>query len=217
MGLSNSGEHHPIVNVRASGKYAFVELRLAEDAANMLNLDNVPFLGQLLKIVRPSKLENPPHAPMYMKWEQLPLKWNSDELKMMSAGPVSRVLRLTNMVSDRDLTDPSLLEEVVEDTRQQCAHFGRVHSVIIPSPSATFASVAVAGVGNVFVAMSNELEAVRCLVNMKGRAFDGRIVDVKFYPDGIFFNQDYSWEPPPFVLSAAGPVTLESVLPRHLL
>lgn len=44
VGLTTS-PGNPITSCRVSGKFAFVELRTAQEATNALNLNNIPFLG----------------------------------------------------------------------------------------------------------------------------------------------------------------------------
>lgn len=60
---------NPINAVRVSGKFAFVELRSAQEAANALNLNNIPYLGTSLRVGRPSKYTGPetPHG----NWEDI--------------------------------------------------------------------------------------------------------------------------------------------------
>jgi hypothetical protein len=60
---------NPINAVRVSGKFAFVELRTAQEAANALNLNNIPYLGTSLRVGRPSKYTGPetPHG----NWEDI--------------------------------------------------------------------------------------------------------------------------------------------------
>lgn len=60
---------NPINAVRVSGKFAFVELRTAQEAANALNLNNIPYLGASLRVGRPSKYAGPetPHG----NWEDI--------------------------------------------------------------------------------------------------------------------------------------------------
>lgn len=60
---------NPINAVRVSGKFAFVELRTAQEAANALNLNNIPYLGTCLRVGRPSKYTGPetPHG----NWEDI--------------------------------------------------------------------------------------------------------------------------------------------------
>ena len=60
---------NPILACRVSGKFAFVELRSKEEAANALNLNNIPYLGATLRVGRPSKYTGPetPHG----NWEDI--------------------------------------------------------------------------------------------------------------------------------------------------
>lgn len=53
----------PIIHARVSGNFAFVECRSVEETTALLNLNNIPFMGQELKINRPSKYPGPetPH------------------------------------------------------------------------------------------------------------------------------------------------------------
>lgn len=56
-------EGSPIIHARVSGNFAFVECRSVEETTALLNLNNIPFMGQELKINRPSKYPGPetPH------------------------------------------------------------------------------------------------------------------------------------------------------------
>jgi hypothetical protein len=60
---------NPINTCRVSGKFAFVELRSQQEAANALNLNNIPYLGATLRVGRPSKYTGPqtPHG----NWEDI--------------------------------------------------------------------------------------------------------------------------------------------------
>ena len=60
---------NPITACRVSGKFAFVELRSTQEAANALNLNNIPYLGTSLRVGRPSKYTGPetPHG----NWEDI--------------------------------------------------------------------------------------------------------------------------------------------------
>lgn len=60
---------NPVAACRVSGKFAFIELRTAQEAANALNLNNIPFMGAQLRVGRPSKWTGPttPHG----NWEDI--------------------------------------------------------------------------------------------------------------------------------------------------
>jgi len=63
----NNGQ--PIIQVRVAGKFAFAQARSEVEAANLLNLNNIPFMGNYLKIVRPAKY-NGPHTSS-VSWQEL--------------------------------------------------------------------------------------------------------------------------------------------------
>jgi hypothetical protein len=45
-----TGPGNPVINARANGNFAFIELRSIEEANAMLNLNGIPFMGNLLKV-----------------------------------------------------------------------------------------------------------------------------------------------------------------------
>ena len=57
VGLTNGED--PIYNVRMNNKFAFIDLRTPEDASNALNLTGIPFMGEYLKLSRPTKYSGP--------------------------------------------------------------------------------------------------------------------------------------------------------------
>ena len=70
------------------------------------------------------------------------------------------------------------------------------------------------GVGKVFVEMASEEEAKTTLVNLKGRKFDGKWVDVKFYPAPAFQGKHYGVVLPNIVITASGPTTIGTIIGR---
>lgn len=60
---------NPVTSCRVSGKFAFIELRTPQEAANALNLNNIPFMGAQLRVGRPSKWtgQDGPHG----NWEDI--------------------------------------------------------------------------------------------------------------------------------------------------
>jgi len=213
MGLTYAPDN-PIIQVRLNGRFAFLEFRTMEETANCLNLNGIPFLGQPLKISRPTKYEGP-QIPYY-EWDDLLARWLTGELKLTTAGPVSCALKLINMVNAATLADKTARDEVVEDTREECAGFGTVKRVLIPRVED--GSYAQQGVGKVYVEMSSEEEAKQALLALKGRTFDGRVVDVKFFPAVQLASDppDFS-DQKPLVITAVGPLPLESIIGAHAL
>ena len=212
MGLSCSGTENPILQVRVNGKFSFAEFRTMEEAANSLNLNGIPFMNQSLKLSRPSKFEANTLCTFFA-WDELLKKFINGELKLLTAGQTSRVIRIDNMVSPLELNDAALTEEVVQDTTSECSQFGKVVRVIIPrSEGLVETTGGPGGVGKVFVEMSTEEEAKLTLVNLKGRKFDGKWVDVKFYPTDYFSVGNYGAVLPNSVVCNAGAVPIDRVL-----
>lgn len=47
---------NPILSIRMNARFAFLEMRTAEDATAALNLDGIPFGGAALSVGRPKKV-----------------------------------------------------------------------------------------------------------------------------------------------------------------
>ena len=49
-------------------------------------------------------------------------------------GTETECVRLTNMVTREELTDPTEAREILEDTQEECAGFGKLTRVLMPLP-----------------------------------------------------------------------------------
>lgn len=205
MGLS-SAPGNPVIHCRVSPRFAFIELRTIEETANCINISGIPFMGQSLKLSRPTKYAGP--SLPYYEWDDLLARWMTGELKLQTAGHPSPVIRLTNMVVSSDLDSAESHADVVQDTTDECSQYGSVVRVIIPRPGDLASHVAV---GKVFVEMESIEQAKAVLVALKGRTFDGRIVDAKFFPLDKLLRGDFS-DPPPIVITSKGVTTVEAVI-----
>jgi hypothetical protein len=58
-GLYPPSKEGPIFGCRMNTKFCFIEFQTIEDCSNALNLNGIPFMGQCLKISRPSKYSGP--------------------------------------------------------------------------------------------------------------------------------------------------------------
>lgn len=204
----SSMDINPVREVRINGKYGFVELRTPEDTSNALNLTGIVFFGIGLRISRPSKFasDNRETKCKFYEWDGLYQSWLSGELRLQTSGPPSNILIITGMASPADLANPVLYHDIILDTRMECSQYGVVLSVVVPrgtgSPSA-----------NVFVAMEDSNQARAVLIALKGRTFDDRTVDVKFYPPAEFNAMNYLYTPIPLVITQShGAVPIDRVL-----
>jgi len=207
MGLSHSHNENPIHQVKMNGKFAFIEMRTCVDAANVLNLAGIPYCGGMLNLVRTKKYDGGCGVEAYFRWDELYRMWVEGDLRLMTAGVPTRVLAVTNITTQEALTaDPALYMDIIEDTRAECSQCGVVKSVIVPR-NAPVSSGGRSPVGKVFIEMESVNQAIDALMLLKGRSFEGRIVDVKFYPEDAYRSMDYIMEPAPVIITASYGVT----------
>lgn len=233
MGMSSSGTENPIHMVTINGKYGFVETRTIADATNLLNFTDIPFFGINIMISRPIKFVGAVKDVHFHNWNELIMRWQEGDIKLLTAGPPSCVLVATNMASSKDLQDPDCYLDIIEDTRNECSLHGAVKQVIVPRvPSAvsdsninsaglaaSLSSSAAAGSGDagggggrVFIEMGSVEFARNALLGLKGREYNGRIVDVKFYPEHLFYAMNYTYNAPDLVVTASdGAVPIQRI------
>eukprot|EP00581_Thalassiosira_minuscula_P001375 CAMPEP_0183745768 /NCGR_PEP_ID=MMETSP0737-20130205/66410_1 /TAXON_ID=385413 /ORGANISM="Thalassiosira miniscula, Strain CCMP1093" /LENGTH=498 /DNA_ID=CAMNT_0025981447 /DNA_START=100 /DNA_END=1596 /DNA_ORIENTATION=- len=195
---------NPILACRVSGKFAFVELRTKEEAANALNLNNIPYLGAQLRVGRPSKYTGPetPHG----NWEDILAKFMSGELQLKNmngqapapAAPAAAaaptpaasqqqatpIVVLKQMLTAQDLEDDTEYNDILEDTRDECATFGTLKNIVIPrsGPGAT----------KIFLEYLTVEDAAKSIAGLAGRTWEGRKVEAVYFDPVKFANQDYS-------------------------
>ena len=104
-----------------------------------------------------------------------------DPLKDM---PPSRVLRMSNMVTDADLEDDEAYEELKEDIEEECGRHGTVRSLVIPRPFEK--GDYVPGMKQIFVQFATIEDAEKTKKAVAGRTFGGNPVIVYFYPEKLF-------------------------------
>lgn len=92
-------------------------------------------------------------------------------------GPMSTVVALANMVAVEKLSEPTEVEEMKQDVREECSRYGTVTKIAIPVP---VEGQTVSGVGNVFVQFTTVGGALSAAKALHGRRFDGRDVGVTF-------------------------------------
>ena len=181
---------NPILACRVSGKFAFVELRSAQEATNALNLNNIPFMGVALRVGRPSKWTGPPDH--HGNWEDILAKYMAGQIVPPGAAaqpaapatPASRVVVLEHMLTADDLANPDEYQDILEDTREECQQFGTLQQVIIPragEPGAT----------KVFLEYATENDAAAAIAALEGRTFDGRQVAAGYYDADAFAAKNY--------------------------
>jgi splicing factor U2AF subunit len=192
----NTMPGNPITACRVSGKFAFIELRTPEEAANALNLNNIPYLGAQLRVGRPSKWNgmDKPHG----NWEDILAKYMSGELKLplteshevpQMAAPVkmpsTRCLEVRHVLTIEELQDDQEYQDILEDTREECSQFGALESIIIPrahEPGATM----------IFLKYATPEDAGKAMQGLAGRTFDGRQVQVDYFDEEKFERKQFT-------------------------
>jgi hypothetical protein len=193
---------NPITSCRVSGKFAFIELRSAQEAANALNLNNIPFLGASLRVGRPSKWNGP--ADKHGNWEDILAKYMSGELQMggmnnntqviqqqqqmqpaVAAVTPTRVVELQNMLTMQDLADETEYNDILEDTREECSQFGQLVSVIVPKAGEV-------GATKIFLEYATQQDAARAIQGLEGRTFDERRVIATYADETKFASKNYA-------------------------
>jgi len=172
-----------------------VKLRTPQEAANALNLNNIPFLGAQLRVGRPSKWNGPPTP--HGNWEDILAKYMSGELKLPSqgggvvatpsvqpVGPASKIVELQHMLTLDDLKDDDEYKAILEDTRDECSQFGTLKDVVIPRVNEK-------GVTKIFLEYQSSDDAKKAIDGLAGRTFDGRKVLAAFFDETRFANRDF--------------------------
>jgi hypothetical protein len=95
---------------------------------------------------------------------------------------------LTNLLIPEHITDFEEYRDVEDETFEEMERYGRVSQVIAPRPSRNYrpGMPLEPGVGKVYVRFKTTEDAQVGKEAMKGRRFEGRIVDVQFYPEDKF-------------------------------
>ena len=198
VGLNiNAG--NPITACRVSGKFAFIELRTPQEAANALNLNNIPFMGTQLRIGRPSKWNGPPDN--HGNWEDILARYMSGELQLgannpgataaavapppsQNAAPATRVVELRNMLTKDDLVNEGEYAEILEDTREECGQFGQLTQVVIPKAGEP-------GETCVYLEYGSTQDAANAISKLHGRTFDGRKVEATYFDEAKFAKKEF--------------------------
>ncbi|XP_052181033.1 splicing factor U2af large subunit B-like isoform X2 [Diospyros lotus] len=107
-----------------------------------------------------------------------------------TAGPPTKVLCLTEVITADELMDDGEYEEILEDMREEGGKFGVLINVIIPRPAPNGEHVP--GVGKVFLEYSDEAGSANAKDALSGRKFGGNTVSAVYYDEDKYYNKDYS-------------------------
>eukprot|EP00752_Nemacystus_decipiens_P002229 g2115.t1 len=183
---------NPIMSIRMNARFAFLEMRTAEDATAALNLDGIPFNTAALSVGRPKKYEGPvtPHKTWFdvLAERSFGLMGQPGGAAVAEETPSSTVVRLGNVVTPEELTDDEAQKEVVEDMTEECSKYGAVAAIEIPHVGG-----AAAGVGFVFVKYHSREDAQKAKKSFGSRTFDGKSVDATYFPEEQFAAKSFAY------------------------
>lgn len=135
VGLSDANlGGNPIVNIRVSPKFAFIELRSVEETSNALNMDGIPYNDLELRIKRPEKFPGNPTPSV--TWREF-LEHRNETFAGRST---------TISLWGRNLIRPGELEAsddsfraLIEDVRAECSKYGTIIECSVCGTSDTHA------------------------------------------------------------------------------
>uniref|UniRef100_A0A162A276 Splicing factor U2af large subunit n=1 Tax=Daucus carota subsp. sativus TaxID=79200 RepID=A0A162A276_DAUCS len=104
-------------------------------------------------------------------------------------GIASKVLCLTQVVTEDELKDDEDYEDILADMKTECGKFGNLVNVVIPRPNPN--GEASAGVGKVFLEYVDTESASKARAGLHGRKFGGNQVVAVFYQEDKYLQQDY--------------------------
>ncbi|CAI0442073.1 unnamed protein product [Linum tenue] len=107
---------------------------------------------------------------------------------MLQPAP-TKVVCLTQVVTEDELKDDQEYEDILEDMRIEGGKFGNLLNVVIPRPSPDGAPSP--GVGKVFLEYADTDGASKARAGMNGRKFGGNQVVAIFYAENRFQEGDY--------------------------
>lgn len=211
MGLSSTLDENPVDNLQMGGRAAFLQMKTVEDAANLLNLDGIPLKGTVLRFQRIKTFDGGVAGVSYFNWEEIYSQWLSGELRMRTAGVPTRVIRIHSLATSEQFNaQPNLNFEIEQELRQELAHL-HIRSVTTIRPNASQTNDK--DVGKVFIEMNNIEDAKAAMMTLKGRSYNGRLVDLKFFPEDRFRQQQWGFELPRMILTSSfGTVQKETIL-----
>ena len=111
--------------------------------------------------------------------------------ELLKQMPKTRVLRMSNMVTEDDLKDDEEYEGLKEDILDECNNHGSVRSLVVPRPSMIGEDIDCPGKGHIFVQFSNQEGAEKTKNAVSGRTFGGIAVVVYYYPETLFVKEVY--------------------------
>ncbi|KAG0496910.1 hypothetical protein HPP92_001505 [Vanilla planifolia] len=101
----------------------------------------------------------------------------------------TKVVCLSQVVTEGQLTNDEEYEDIVEDMREEGAKYGALVNVVIPRPGPN--GEPSPGVGKVFLEYADPAGSTKARQGLHGRKFDGNQVSAIFFPENKFAEGEY--------------------------
>lgn len=192
----------PVLSVWLSGEqnFAFVEFLSAEDASNGLMLDGMEFMGQGIRVSRPSDYipDQSAAAAQQMAVQQVlanpqAMAQAAQAMGGAAAGVPGAAVVPTAVLVFSNLTAPDTsdedLSDVLEDVTEEAQNSGKTLSTDIVRPGSLAAYQAAredTKVGDVFLKFEEVDDANKCYLALNGRMFAGNQVKGSFMDPAKF-------------------------------
>lgn len=154
-------------------------------ADHKLSVQRVP-VSSVSLLLKPASITLTPKLSSSSSFSSLPV---NKKTNLLESYPPSRVLRMSNMTTEEDLTDDKLYQELIEDVAEECNAHGLVKSIIVPRGTAGVDRDE--SVGQIFVSFVDVSAAQKTLKAVSGRKFNGNFVEAHFYPEDLFAKKIY--------------------------
>ncbi|KAG1672585.1 hypothetical protein FOA52_010686 [Chlamydomonas sp. UWO 241] len=155
-----------------TGRFAFLEIRTEQLAANLLELDKMEVAGRSLKIGRPKGYEE-----QFGKLMVTPKLNLAQTFAAQLSGAQSNVVMLENLTNAKLMLDPAERREIYDDVYAEAAKCGGVVGVAVPVPSTAIGD----DVPNrVLIKYRTAEDAKTCFEMMNGRDFDDHKVTASY-------------------------------------
>ena len=96
----------------------------------------------------------------------------------------TKVVKLSNLVSEEELEDEEEMEEIKEDVESEASGFGNLKECIVPRKGEV-------GAGKVWLRYEKEEEAEKALATLNGRKFAGRTVEAVYFDEKRFEKEEF--------------------------
>jgi len=99
----------------------------------------------------------------------------------------TKILLLLNMVTEEELLNDKIYEEIKEDVKSECEKFGKIVSIKIPRPSD---NKELSNVGKIYIEYESLEQCMTAYKSLAGRKFSDRTVVTAYYSEMQYLADD---------------------------